>query len=245
MQRSGRRRATRRVAATAVAAVAASVLAGCGETAPSGRTEDEHACEAPDEPFVHEPEVVAVEADGHTGAPGTIAERVDLGDLADQARSGPSRAEAEQFALRFTQAVVDSRDDVDPQRLVDTLAADELPEEACHHVLTRLPSMRDLGWGLYVVPETTAWVRSRAEGDAAAPSRVEAQFVLTTDLENDPALFSVEGEPMIVSVRVDVVRRDDVWLVADWGGPNAGGLDPGQRPTKKWHGVGWRSFTPG
>lgn len=245
MQRTGRRTTTRRIAAAAAAAVAASLLAGCGEASPSGRTEGEHACVAPEEPFVHEPEVVAITADDHTGAPGTIASRVDLDDLAADARSGPSRAEAEQFALRFAQAVLDSREDVDPQRLVDTLAADELPEKACHHVLTRLPSMRDLGWKMFLVPQITGWVRSRADGDAAAPSRVEVQLVMSLDLENDPNLFSREAKPLIFSVRVDVVRVDDAWLVADWGGPASAGLDPGQRPTKKWYGVGWRSFTPG
>ncbi|QCX26199.1 hypothetical protein [Nocardioides jishulii] len=194
--------------------------------------------------FVHEPTVVALESDGHDGAPGVLAERVDLDLLTDHARSGPSREEGEQFALLFAQAVIDSREDVDEQRLVDDLTADEMPEKACQHVLSRLPWMRELGWGQYVVPGTTAWIRSRADGDAAAPSRVEAQLVMTADFENDPELFSVEGEPMVVSVRVDVVRAGDVWLVADWGGPDAAGLDPGERPTKKWYGVGWRSWEP-
>lgn len=223
------------------------LLAACGtsEAAPSGRAPGEHACSLPGgaEQF-HEPRVVPLESDSHVGTPGALAERVEIDALEDQARSGPSRDEAEQFALLFAQAVLDSREEVDSQRLVDALMAEEAPQAACQHVLGRLPAMRETGWGTYVVPGATAWVRSRADGDAVAPSHVEMELITTIDLENDPGWFGVEGEPLVFLVRVDVVRAGPVWLVADWQGPEAAGLEPGERPRKS-HGVGWRSWEPG
>lgn len=235
---------------TAVAAVAGAVattalLAGCGADAPSARADGEHACTVPRGKGPAEPEVRPVMADTHTGFPGRLARRVDLDALERRALAGPSREEAEQLALLFTQAVLDSRDRVDAQRLVDDFTSDELPRAACQYVLGRLPAMRRIGWGLYVDPDVQAWVRSRGVGDTAAPSRVELDLVLTVDLENDPELFSVEGEPMVARVRVDVVRQHDAWLVAGWGGPDATALEPGERPTKKWYGDGWRAWEPG
>lgn len=229
-------------------AAAMTLLTACDNSdAPSGRGAGIHAClpRGKAGPVVHEPPVVALEPDGHAGVPGTLAERVDLDLLEEHARSGSSRDEAEQFGLLFTQAVIDSREDVDAQRLVDAFMAQDVAEAACKHVVDRLPMMRELGWGSFIVPGTTAWVRSRAEGDVASPTRVEVQLVMAADLENDPHLFGVEdGDPMVFSVRVDVVRVDSVWLVADWQGPEAAGLDPGQRPTRKWYGVGWRPWEP-
>ncbi len=232
--------------AAGLSAVAVLSLLGACSTGvgPSGRGAGQHACgpARKAEQFFPEPSVVGVQADGHGAGPGTIAERVDLDELVELARSGPSREQGEQFALRFAQAVMDSREQVDEQRLVDALMADEVPGAACEHVLTRLPSMRRIGWDVFVVPDFATWLRSRAEGDPDEPSRIELELIMVVDLERDPMLFGVPSTPSAYRVRVDVVRVDDVWLVADWQGPESGGFEHGEQPRDKPYGAGWRSW---
>ena len=141
-------------------------------------------------------------------APATPTGLPDLERTKDLSTAGSSRADAEAFAVEFLHLIVDTREEMDVDEMVDDLVAEDADPNTVAFFETNLA--RKVGSEIQQVWRTDeeSWIRTQVVGDAKQPDSVSVEVAFTLSLDQ-----SDSGS--WVTHRVDLVRDDDAWLVTE------------------------------
>ena len=141
-------------------------------------------------------------------APATPTGLPDLERTKDLSTAGSSRADAEAFAVEFLHLIVDTREEMDVDEMVDDLVAEDADPNTVAFFETNLA--RKVGSEIQQVWRTDeeSWIRTQVAGDAKQPDSVSVEVAFTVSLDQ-----SDSGS--WVTHRIDLVRDDDAWLVTE------------------------------
>lgn len=174
-------------------------------------TSSDSSAASPDIDIPPEPTLVPVTAaSDSTGNPSPMVENPTTAITRELSEAGPSRTDAESFALSFAQLQTDTRSPRDQPGMIDELVSGDVPSQLREFLLFDYETQRSLGTARYYDPEEEAWLRSEALGvDEAAPTRVNVE--LAGVLRSDPLKLRSGNK-----TRVDVIWEDDAWHVIDY-----------------------------
>ncbi|WP_148046197.1 hypothetical protein [Nocardioides marmoriginsengisoli] len=175
--------------------------------------------------------------------PGALSGQPSLARVAEVAAAGPSRLEAETFALAVAHLFTDSRPGFSAEQMLRLVAARAMPTELRSYLTLELDGLRKLGWGQHYDTSLEMWIRSAPHGDPGRPHRVDVEVFAHDATE-------ATGSGSWSQLRFGVVRQDEEWrLLESSGGPVRGDdgepadLTPAQRK-KFLTGPGWRRIPP-
>jgi hypothetical protein len=215
------------------------VLAGCDKTkpAPEGATPSETFTMLPDPP----PFTPVSGATRSSEVPRPLADETSVERVAEAAAAGPSRLDAEQYALAAAQLLADARPGPSAAAVVRRVAAAGMAPRTRDYLVKDLDSADRLGLGTHYDTGLEMWIRSQASGDTDAPRRVAVEVVANV----------ASGTPMSPGwdgTRLDVVREHGEWRLISWSGGSRGlnsttNLNRSQR-RELLEGRGWRRIPP-
>lgn len=141
-------------------------------------------------------------------APTTPTGLPDLERTTDLSTAGGSRTDAEAFAVEFLRLIVDTREEMDVDEMVDDLVAEDADPNTVAFFETNLA--RKVGSEIQQVWRTDeeSWIRTQVDGDAKRPDAVSVEVAFTLGLDQDDL-------GSWVTHRIDLVRDDDAWLVME------------------------------
>lgn len=141
-------------------------------------------------------------------APATPTGLPDLEQTTELSTAGGGRADAEAFAVGFLHLIVDTREEMEVDEMVDDLVAEDADPNTVAFFETNLA--RKVGSEIQQVWRTDeeSWIRTQVDGDAERPDTVSVEVAFTLGLDQDD--FG-----SWVTHRIDLVRDDDAWLVTE------------------------------
>ncbi len=172
--------------------------------------------------------------------PSELAQAVSVETVVDLAQTSTSVRGGEMFGLEFLHLLVETRQPLDTDRVIDELLVSKPPAALSEFLSNTLAREYADGIARHWLTDQETWIRSSVTGSKSAPSiQMEVAF------HQETALFPGEVEwPLL---RVDIVREGDRWAVQDL---SSSIVDPFNRPELEpvlslhLEGAGWRLVSP-
>lgn len=163
-----------------------------------------------------------------------LQERASEGAIVDASRHGPTSADAERFALLFSQAPIDLREPVDMEGLLEEVATDDLPLSTRTLLLEAVDPAYNLG--RYWYTDDPMWIQAQSVGRTGQPSSVMVEIAGSTRSTDYP------GHSTWQLLRIDVVRAGDQWKISGLSssGRRADPNDADPQLRDQLEGKGWR-----
>ncbi len=189
--------------------VAAIVVAGCSGTNGGGGSDDPGSFPVTGGQLTDllEGDPIAEPGD-FTDAPATPTGVPDLERTKDLSTAGGSRADAEAFAVEFLHLIVDTREEMDVDEMVNDLVATDADPNTVAYFETNLALKKGSEIRQVWRTDEESWIRTQATGGDERPGAVSVEVAFTMGL--DQADFG-----SWVTHRIDLVRDDDAWLVTN------------------------------
>ncbi|KQY58583.1 hypothetical protein ASD11_02695 [Aeromicrobium sp. Root495] len=223
---------------TAIALALLVALSACGSQAGSGRlapiATTGLTAAPPPPPFEAVDDATEAEANPFSLVGMPSAESLRLASV-----GRPSRLDAERFALEVTNFSLDVRPLLENQDVLESVASPSLSRRATTFVVQDKAVQRDHATRRHLDDRIPMWIRSRPSGPTTTPREVAVEVAGVVEV---PVL----GSRTWVHVRVDVVRRDGGWRLADLSTTDRGAADVtslGRPPHLT--GPGWRELAAG
>ncbi len=128
--------------------------------------------------------------------------------MKDLSTAGGSRADAEAFAVEFLHLIVDTREEMDVDDMLDAVVAEDADPNTVRYFQTNLALTKGSEIRRTWRTEEESWLRTQVTGDPKQPDSVSVEVAFTTGLDQ-----SDHGS--WVTHRIDLVRGDDAWLVSE------------------------------
>jgi hypothetical protein len=166
-------------------------------------------------------------------APGRPPGAPDFDRVTEFSNGDQTRPGGEEFAVSFAHLVIDTRsDDVDIDELIQQATAPSMPDQTRAYLRTTVARQKADSFGRMWLTDKESWIRTEVQNDAA----LSVEIGYTEGFEPDPSYetWSV--------IRVDVVRSDGHWAVANLGETSLalGPFEAGQSIRDVLQGGGWR-----
>lgn len=185
------------------------------------------------------------EIDGASSAatePAPLASKLNDEAVKQSSRADQSRLKAEEFALKFSQVLIDAREEPHTTELLESVSASRMPEGTRQAIVGEVQVQHSAGLGRHWNTQKPMWIRSSVSGNAARPTRVNVEVagVLAVD---DPTYVGWN------KVRLDVVWERDAWRLI---GLSARPFRPDDLSVNRANadigdfldGTGWREIPP-
>ncbi|MEG9227624.1 hypothetical protein [Aeromicrobium sp. Sec7.5] len=160
-------------------------------------------------------------------------------DLAEElSDAGSSRSDAEAFAVEFLHLIVDTREEMDVDKMVETLVAEDADPATVSYFETSLA--RNKGSEIRRVWRTNeeSWIRTQTIGDPERPDSISVEIAFSLGLDQDDDFRTW------VTHRIDLVRDDDAWRVSRVTFRTLDYAPPDDAPiSQALDGTGWRQLT--
>lgn len=132
----------------------------------------------------------------------------DLEETKDLSTAGGSRADAEAFAVAFLHLIVDTREEMAVDDMVDDLVAKDADPNTVAYFETNLALKKGSEIRQVWRTDEEYWIRTHVTGDDERPDAVSVEVAFTMGLDQDD--FG-----SWVTHRIDLVRDEDAWLVTN------------------------------
>lgn len=163
-------------------------------------------------PTIGNPEWRPVEnADVVEGVPQPLAAEPGRERVLRARAGGSGRLAGEQFAAETAQLLTDSRQRRSGVETLALVADSDLPEAVRAYLINEIDSAVAGGIGRHVDTTAGLWIRSRATGEPAEPTKLEVEIAAVR--ASKPLAHSAWYRE-----RFDVARHDDRWSLVDYSG---------------------------
>ncbi|MCX6406614.1 MAG: hypothetical protein NTV28_06830 [Propionibacteriales bacterium] len=126
--------------------------------------------------------------------------------LTATSQAGPTRSDAEEFALQFANFYLDVRPELNDEDIVDEFGARTIDPKVKTFIIEEKRGQRELGTGRKFDTSVPMWIRSLPDGPDEAPERV------AVEIAGNGVAPGLDFRTWL-KIRVDVVRTSSGWRV--------------------------------
>lgn len=168
--------------------------------------------------------------------PPPLPPKPDLDDVVEAGRAGPTAADAEAFAVRLSQLIIDTREPLDATLAMDRLAAPELASAERAYLEEDITGQHQLKSERRYDTSKPVFARSEVIGALAAPERVNVEIAGFVSAEAVDVRYWYR-------TRYDLTWHDDQWRLVAFRDGVMGANDVTD-PSDVITGRGWRKINP-